>query len=91
LNGGQHYTASGFGLILREPDLLAAEDEDGVLIPAVTPSFAYVRGGTLLTVAYERAYDPYSARARCFFHRIDPSDGRERYLAMPIFALNETS
>lgn len=90
LNGGQHYTSSGRGLLLREADLLASNvDGEGEPVPPVTPNFAYVRGGTLLTVAYSRAYEPTSARARCFFHRIDPVDGREHYLAMPLFSLNE--
>lgn len=75
---------------MREADRLREDiDGDSEPIPAVTPSFAYVRGGTLLTVAYARAFDPTSPRARCFFHRIDPFDGRERYLAMPIFALDQ--
>lgn len=90
LNGGQQYTSSGKGLLLREADLLASNfDEFGDPLPPVSPNFAYVRGGTLLTVVYERAFEPTSPRARCFFHRIDPEDGREHYLAMPLFALNE--
>lgn len=89
LNGGQQYTGSGQGLLLRESDLITSPLESQPA--ALDPKFGYVGGGTLLTLRYERAYSPSSLRARCLFRRVDPTDGSVHDHWMPFFALDEAA